>query len=85
MDKATHNNVNTVKSKKVILLQTARVIATNEDGTVSQEVRILFDSISQRSYITNSLKNKPLKIDLNAFGEKRFKTQKLQCDTGASA
>jgi len=72
VDKATHNNVNTVKSKKVILLQTARVIATNEDGTVSQEVRILFDSISQRSYITDSLKNKPFMIDLNAFGEKKI-------------
>ena len=34
-----------------MLLQTARAIATNVDGSNTSTVRILFDSGSQRSYI----------------------------------
>ena len=52
-------------SKGTILLQTARTTATNYDGSRSASVRVLFDSGSQRSYISNRLKTtlklKPIK------------------------
>jgi hypothetical protein len=55
------------------------------NGSKAVKARILFDSGSQRSYVTNSLKSKlglvPLKretLNLNTFGDKRFSKQ--QCD-----
>ena len=48
----TANTINTVKSKQLVLLQTARAEATNGSETRVENVRILFDNGSQRSYIT---------------------------------
>lgn len=79
------NTTNTMKDKKTILLQTARAVASNEDGSKKVGVRILLDSGSQRSYLTDSLKCKlslPIakkeKLYLNTFGSSQFKTQ--QCE-----
>ena len=67
------------------MLQTATAIATNEDGSKTAKVKILFDSGSQRSYITNSLKLrlniKPKKTEtlhLNTFGERSYRKQKCE-------
>ena len=45
-------------TKNNVLLQTATAIAKNEDGTRYTKVKILFDSKSQRSYVTDNLKSK---------------------------
>ena len=65
-----------------VLLQTATAIATNEEGTKSTTIRLLFDDGSQRSNVTDSLQSrlqlKPLKtekLNLNTFGESKFKKQ----------
>ena len=65
-------------TKGHVMLQTATAIATNEDGSKSARVKILFDSGSQCSYITNGLKSrlniKPKKTEilhLNTFGASR--------------
>ena len=42
-------------TKGTVLLQTTSAIARNEDGSKSTRVKILFDSGSQRSYVTESL------------------------------
>lgn len=72
-------------TKGTVLLQTASAIARNEDGSKTTRVKILFDSGSQRSYVTDSLKSrlglKSKEIEtlyLNTFGEKNFRKQK--CD-----
>lgn len=77
----TTTNAN-VRQLKTVLLQTARAVALNETGEKSTQVRILFDSGSQRSYITENLRSKLKlksiqreKLNLNTFGEARFKTQ----------
>ena len=66
--------------KGSILLQTARAIATN--GSKSISVRILFDTGSQRSYVTNTVINRlnlnPVKretLHLNTFGNSKSKRQ----------
>ena len=68
-----------------VLLQIARAFATNEDGTKSTPVRVLFDNGSQRSYVTNNLKSnlnlKPYKTEtlhLNTFGEQRYRKQSCE-------
>ena len=60
-------------------------MALDETGERSIPVRILFDTESQQSYVTenlcNKLRLKPVKrekLSLNTFGENRYKTQK--CD-----
>ena len=72
-------------NKGTVLLQTARTTATNSDGSRSSRVRILFDSGSQRPYISNRLKTtlklKPVKnetLNLNTFGNSKFRKQ--NCD-----
>ena len=67
-----------------MLLQTARAIATNNDTNSTTQVRILFDSGSQRSYVTErvcaKLRLKPIhtkKLQVNTFGGEHFKTK--QC------
>ena len=72
-------------AKGQVMLQTATAIATNEDGSKTAKVKILFDSGSQRSYITNSLKSrlniKPKKTEtlhLNTFGERSYRKQKCE-------
>lgn len=71
------------KKRHGVLLQTARAIALDETGDVSVSVRILLDNGSQRSYLTDNLRSKLKlksvqreKLNINTFGENRFKTQK---------
>ena len=66
--------------KGTVLLQTARANATN--GARSTPVRVLFDTGSQRSYITNATQEKlrllPIKKEtlyLNTFGDNKCKRQ----------
>ena len=75
----------TARSKVQVLLQTARTYAYVENGTKLLPVRVLLDSGSQRSYITNHLKRKlgliPIKtetLNLNTFGNEKF--SKRDCD-----
>lgn len=73
------------RTKGTVLLQTARAVATNEDGRKSTNFRILFNNGSQCSYVTNTLKSwlslEPLRketLHLNTFGEQQYCTQ--DCD-----
>ena len=73
-----------VQQPKTVLLQTARAVALDDKGKISTPVRILFDTGSQRSYVTESLRSK-LKLksvqhvkSQHTFGEARFKSQ--NCD-----
>ena len=73
------------ETKGHVLLQTATALTTNQDGSKSTRVKILFDCGSQRSYLTDSLKYrlslKPTKtqnLHLNTFRERNF--QKQRCD-----
>jgi len=44
--------------KGTVFLQAARAVASNEGGTKSWQVRILFDNGSQRSYVTSNVKSR---------------------------
>ena len=72
-DPTTANTTNSIKDKKTILLQTARAVASNSDGSKEVNLRILFDSGSQRSYITEVIKAK--------LGLRSLKTEKLHLNT----
>lgn len=68
-----------------VLLQTATTFAYSHHSTTTIPVRVLLDSGSQRSYVTNHLKkrlgilpDKTEMLNLNTFGEDQF-TQR-QCD-----
>ena len=50
------------KGKTQVLLQTARAIASKNGESKGIPVRILLDSGSQRSYVTEAVKNK-LKLE----------------------
>ena len=76
----TANTSNTTREGKLVLLQTARAVAFNDDTGRTINVRVLFDTGSQRSYVTDTLVSrlnlKPLKkekLQLNTFGEPGFK------------
>ncbi len=84
----TTTSTNCAKTKEKVLLQTATATAVNEDGSKSTNMRILFDTGSQRSYITDNLKSRlGLKttrietIHLNTFGEKGYRKQR--CNVAA--
>ena len=73
------------KAKGAVLLQTAKAMAINDVTSETASVRILLDTGSQRTYITNPLKSKlnlaPVKsetLHLNTFGDERYTKQ--QCD-----
>ncbi|XP_028413524.1 uncharacterized protein LOC114536361 [Dendronephthya gigantea] len=75
----------TTIAKGHVMLQTATAVATNVDGSKSSKVKILFDSGSQRSYITEGLKSRlnlePRKTEtlhLNTFGERSYRKQKCE-------
>ena len=75
----------TDQRKSSVLLQTGTAYAYNSANSKRTKIRMLFDSGSQRSYITNELKEKldlkPIKqetLHLNTFGKEGFKRQK--CD-----
>ena len=79
------NTINTVKSRQLVLLQTAQAEATNSGKSKVENVRVLFDNGSQRSYITDSLKTRlglssirKERLNLNTFGNSKFKPQ--SCD-----
>ena len=73
------------KESKLVLLQTVRALASNDTGSKSVNVRILFDTGSHTSYVTDSLvrqlnlkPQKREKLQLNTFGEPGFKGR--NCD-----
>jgi hypothetical protein len=73
------------QTKGGVMLQTATASAISYDGSTSIPVKIIFDSGSQRSYVSDHLKTKlGLKsqrsetLHLNTFGEKRFRRQKCE-------
>ena len=75
------NTINTVKSRQLVLLQTAQVEATNAGKSKIENVRVLFDNGSQRSYITDSLKTRlglssirKERLNLNTFGNSKVQT-----------
>jgi hypothetical protein len=75
----------TTKTRNKVLLQTAITYAQGENGSNPIPVRLLLNSGSQRSYITNSLKKRlglvPTRtetLNLNTFGDDHFK--KRRCD-----
>ena len=79
------NTSNSVKDKKTVLLQTAKAVACDMGESNKVTVRILFDSGSQRSYMTESLKHrlklvavKKEKLYLNTFGDDRFKSRECE-------
>ena len=68
-----------------VVLQTTTAYARGKGGTKDEQVRILFDSGSQRSYITKDLKNrlglktaKTETLNLNTFGAKIYRKQKCE-------
>jgi len=82
----TSNTTTTVANSRLhVVLQTARAIVTTPHNSKHVQGRILFDSGSQRSYITENLRQK-LKapavatetLNLNTFGDKGF--TKRKCD-----
>ncbi|CAB4039842.1 Transposable element Tcb2, partial [Paramuricea clavata] len=73
----------TTKTRNKVLLQTAVTYAQGENGSNPIPVRLLLDSGSQRSYITNSLKKRlglvPIRtetLNLNTFGDDHFKKRR---------
>jgi len=73
------------KENNLVLLQTAHALTSNGTSSRSANVRVLFDTGSQRSYVTESLVKclnlKPLRkerLQLNTFGESGFKGK--SCD-----
>ena len=78
----TTTTTTTTKNQQVILLQTAKAIASGDINASTVPVRVLFDTGSQLSYITERLQDqlhlKPVKIEklhLNTFGTHSYKTQ----------
>ena len=68
-----------------VLLQTAKAVAVNPNNGKKCEIRILFDSGIQRSYVSEEVKDKlQLKaekkgtLNLNTFGNSKFKKQDCQ-------
>ena len=50
-----NNTSNVARSSGLVLLQTARAMASGKEGGASVNIRILFDTGSQRSYVTEIL------------------------------
>ena len=79
------NTSNSVKDKKTVLLQTTKAVACDMGELNKVTVRILFDSGSQQSYMTESLKHrlklvavKKEKLHLNTFRDDRFKSRECK-------
>ena len=75
----------TVKGKKEILLQTARAYSFGEDQSKKVAIDVLFDSGSQRSYVSGELKKKlslnvenAETINLNTFGSDKYSKKKCE-------
>ena len=71
---ATTTTINAnIQQPKTVLLQTARAVVLDETGKISTPVRILFDTESQRTYVTENLQPKLKsvqheRLNLNTFG-----------------
>ena len=81
----SHTTATSTKGRCKVLLQTVATYAQGTNDSNPVPVRILLDSGSQRSYVTNALKEKlglvPTKtetLNLNTFGDERFTKQR--CD-----
>ena len=84
-EQVTSTTANTRHRTTHVLLQTATVYAVNLENSRRIKVRVLFDSGSQRSYITSSLKSrlglstcKKETVHLNTFGQDQFKKQSCE-------
>ena len=84
-EQVTSTTANTRHRTTRVLLQTATVYAVNPENFRKIKVRVLFDSGSQRSYITSSLKSrlglstsKKETVHLNTFGQDQFKKQSCE-------
>ena len=80
-----HTTTATNVSSPKVLLQTATTFAFSSEESTTVPARVLMDSGSQRTYITNSLKEKlglqskrTETLKLNTFGKDRFSYKK--CD-----
>ena len=78
-------NSNVANTKLCVVLQTAKAIVKTQSESQSVQARILFDSGSQRSYVTERLRErlraptvKSETLNLNTFGDKSFVRRK--CD-----
>jgi hypothetical protein len=81
----TANTGHRVRGATQVLLQTATVYALNTENSRSVKFSVLFDSGSQRSYVTSSLRSrlglstrKRETVHLNTFGEEQFKKQSCE-------
>ena len=84
-EQVTSTPANTRHRTTHVLLQTATVYAVNPENSRRIKVRVLFDSGSQRSYITSSLKSrlglstcKKATVHLGTFGQDQFKKQSCE-------
>ena len=84
-DISSTNTGNCVKKKEAVLLQMAKAVGCDVEGTNKANVCILFDSGSQQSYVTEPLKDRlnltttrKERLHLNTFGSECFMTQ--QCE-----
>ena len=59
---------------QIVLLQTARAVALDETGKIPIPVRMLFDTGSQRTYVTENL---PSKLKLKIRSTRKAKSQHL--------
>lgn len=64
-------------SEKRVLVQTAKAEVKNKNNLKHQEVRILFDSGSQRTYVTENLAEK---LQLSKKGEEELKLETFGSD-----
>ena len=78
----TTTTTNSIKKRQTVLLQTAQAMASSDVNGSSIPVRVLFDSGSQLSCITERLQDqlhlKPFRLEklhLNTFGTQSYKTQ----------
>lgn len=84
-DISTNTTTNVANSKLCVVLQTAKAVVNSPRERQCVQARILFDSGSQRSYVTEGLRKK-LKaptvrsetLNLNTFGDKGY--TKRKCD-----
>ena len=82
--KQSDHTVNVVVNDKSILLQTADVLIADEKETKSKPIKVLLDSCSQQTYITQKIVNqlrlqpiRELNIKVKAFGNEKGKTMRL--------
>ena len=82
---ATSTTINAnIQQPKTVLLQTARAVALDETGKISTPVRILFDTGSQRTCVTENLQPKLKsvqneRLNLNTFGSSLQISKLLLC------